>query len=148
MFKDIMRSFFSAPVTENYPFEKPETAARFRGKLFFDPFKCTGCNLCSKDCPANAIEIVILDRAAKRFVARYNVDRCVYCAQCIQSCKFKCIGMSKDDWELAALHKELFAVNYGKDEDIATLLQNPLYQELKQSDFGLSSTSLPPYNWK
>jgi Formate hydrogenlyase subunit 6/NADH:ubiquinone oxidoreductase 23 kD subunit (chain I) len=123
MFNDILTSFFSAPVTENYPFEKPETADRFRGKLFFDPSKCTGCNLCSKDCPAKALEIVILDRTAKRFVARYNVDRCIYCAQCVQSCKFKCLGMSKDDWELAALNKELFAVNYGKEEDIAALLE-------------------------
>ena len=37
MFKDILTSFFSAPVTEKYPFERPETADRFRGKLFFDP---------------------------------------------------------------------------------------------------------------
>jgi formate hydrogenlyase subunit 6/NADH:ubiquinone oxidoreductase subunit I len=123
MFKDILVSFFSAPVTEKYPFEKPETADRFRGKLHFDPSKCTGCNLCSKDCPANALQIVIIDRAAKRFVARYNVARCVYCGQCVQSCKFKCLGMSKDDWELAALHKETFEVKYGREEDISTLLE-------------------------
>jgi formate hydrogenlyase subunit 6/NADH:ubiquinone oxidoreductase subunit I len=123
MFKDILVSFFSAPVTEKYPFEKPETADRFRGKLHFDPSKCTGCNLCSKDCPANALQIVIIDRAAKRFVARYNVARCVYCEQCVQSCKFRCLGMSKDDWELAALQKETFEVNYGREEDIATLLK-------------------------
>ena len=123
MFKDILTSFFSAPVTEKYPFERPETAERFRGKLFFDPAKCTGCNLCSKDCPANALEIVIIDRAAKRFVARYNVAHCIYCGQCVQSCRFKCIRMSKDDWELAALNKETFAVNYGKEEDIASLLE-------------------------
>jgi formate hydrogenlyase subunit 6/NADH:ubiquinone oxidoreductase subunit I len=123
MFKDILVSFFSTPVTEKYPFEKPETADRFRGKLHFDPSKCTGCNLCSKDCPANALQIVIIDRAAKRFVARYNVARCVYCGQCVQSCKFKCLGMSKDDWELAALHKETFEVKYGKEEDISTLLE-------------------------
>ena len=123
MFKDILVSFFSAPVTEKYPFEKPETADRFRGKLHFDPSKCTGCNLCSKDCPANALQIVIIDRAAKRFVARYNVARCVYCGQCVQSCKFKCLGMSKDDWELAALHKGTFEVKYGREEDISTLLE-------------------------
>ena len=123
MFKDILVSFFSAPVTEKYLFEKPETADRFRGKLHFDPSKCTGCNLCSKDCPANALQIVIIDRAAKRFVARYNVARCVYCGQCVQSCKFKCLGMSKDDWELAALHKETFEVKYGREEDISTLLE-------------------------
>lgn len=125
MLKDLLVSFFSAPVTEKYPFERPETAERFRGKLYFDPAKCTGCNLCSKDCPAHALEIEIIDRAAKRFVARYNVDRCIYCAQCVQSCKFKCIGMSSEDWELASLHKALFVVNYGKEEDIAALLAKP-----------------------
>ena len=123
MFKDLFTSFFSAPVTEKYPFEKPETAVRFRGRLHFDPSKCTGCNLCSKDCPANALEVVIIDRAAKRFVARYNMARCIYCAQCIQSCRFKCISMPGDDWELAALDKESFAVNYGKEEDIAALME-------------------------
>ncbi|MBI3170953.1 MAG: 4Fe-4S binding protein [Chloroflexi bacterium] len=123
MLKDVLISFFSAPITEKYPFERPETADRFRGKLFYDPAKCTGCNLCSKDCPAKALEIVVIDRAAKRFVARYDMDKCVYCAQCIQSCKFKCIGMSNEDWELAALTKELFTVTYGKEEDIARLLE-------------------------
>ena len=123
MFKDLLTSFFSAPATERYPFERPETADRFRGKLYFDPAKCTGCNLCSKDCPAHALDIVIIDRAAKRFVARYNVDRCIYCSQCVQSCKFKCIGMSNEDWELASLNKEPFFVNYGKEEDIAVLVE-------------------------
>lgn len=125
MFKDILTAFFTPPVTEKYPLEKPVTAERFRGKLYFDPSKCTGCNLCSKDCPANALEIVILDRTAKRFVARYNMSRCIYCSQCVQSCRFKCLGMSNQDWELAALDKELFAVNYGKEDDIAALLAGP-----------------------
>ncbi|MEW6400579.1 MAG: 4Fe-4S binding protein [Chloroflexota bacterium] len=123
MFKDILTSFFSAPVTEKYPFERPTTADRFRGKLYYDPAKCTGCNLCAKDCPANALQIVIIDRAAKRFVARYNMARCIYCEQCIQSCRFKCLGMTDSDWELAALNKELFTVEYGKEEDVAALLE-------------------------
>jgi len=123
IFNDVLKSFFSAPVTEKYPFERPETALRFRGKLSFDPAKCTGCGLCSKDCPANALEIVIIDRAAKRFVARYNIDHCIYCGQCVQSCKFKCLDMSKDDWELAALNRESFAVNFGKEEDIAAFME-------------------------
>jgi len=123
MLKDILTSFFSKPITEKYPFERPEIADRFRGKLHFDPAKCTGCNLCSKDCPAKALEIIIIDRAAKRFVARYNVDKCIYCAQCIQSCRFKCISLPKEDWELASLNKEPFLVQYGKEEDIAALLE-------------------------
>jgi NAD(P)H-quinone oxidoreductase subunit I len=123
MFKDLLISFFSPPVTEKYPFERPQLAERFRGKLHFDPAKCTGCNLCSKDCPAQALEIVIIDRATKRFVAHYNVDRCIYCSQCVQSCKFKCITLAKEEWELASLNKESFAINYGKDEDIAIFLE-------------------------
>ena len=125
MFKDIFKSFFSAPVTETYPLKKPQTAKRFRGRLHFDPVKCTGCNLCFKDCPAYALEVIILDRAAKRFVVRYNIDRCAYCGQCIQSCKFKCITMPNDDWELAALDTEKFTAYYGKDEDVARVLENP-----------------------
>lgn len=119
MFKDIIKSFFTPPVTEKYPFEKRKTAERFRGKLYFDPVKCTGCNLCSKDCPCQALEIVILDRAAKRFVARYDVDKCAYCGQCITSCKFSCLEMSNTDWELAALNKDHFTEYYGKEEDVA-----------------------------
>jgi formate hydrogenlyase subunit 6/NADH:ubiquinone oxidoreductase subunit I len=123
MLKDIFVSFFSAPVTEKYPIEMPEVADRFRGRLYFDPAKCTGCNLCSKDCPAKALDIIIIDRAAKRYVARYNIDRCIYCGQCIQSCRFKCISLSKEDWELASLNREPFTVHYGKEEDIANLLE-------------------------
>ena len=134
MIKDLLTSFITPPVTEKYPFERPQTAERFRGRLFFDPAKCTGCNLCSKDCPAHALDIVIIDRAAKRFVARYNMARCIYCAQCVQSCKFKCIGMSREDWELASLYKEPFAVNYGKEEDIVVLLEG-----LAASEAGTSS---------
>lgn len=123
MFKDLLTSFFQKPVTENYPTERPEVAQRFRGKLYYDPAKCTGCNLCSKDCPSDALEMIHIDRAAKRFVARYHVDRCTYCGQCVQSCKFKCMGMSNQDWELAALDKQSFEVFYGRDEDIAALME-------------------------
>lgn len=123
MFKDIITSFFKKPITENYPTERPEVAARFRGKLYYDPAKCTGCQLCSKDCPSDALEMITIDRATKRFVARYHIDRCTYCGQCVQSCKFKCMGMSNEDWELAALNKESFEVFYGRDEDLATLME-------------------------
>jgi formate hydrogenlyase subunit 6/NADH:ubiquinone oxidoreductase subunit I len=132
MFRDILASFFKPPITEKYPFERPETADRFRGKLYYDPAKCTGCNLCSKDCPSDALEMITIDRAAKRFVARYHIDRCTYCGQCVQSCKFKCMGMSNEDWELAALNKEAFEVFYGRDEDIACLMEKFAHPEPEQ----------------
>ena len=123
MFKDVWESFFKKPVTHIYPAEKVVTSSRFRGKLEYSPAACTGCCLCTKDCPSNAIELVILDRTAKRFVLKYHADRCIYCGQCVLNCKFKCMNMSSEDWELASVKKEAFEVYYGRDEDVAGFLE-------------------------
>jgi formate hydrogenlyase subunit 6/NADH:ubiquinone oxidoreductase subunit I len=123
MLKDIVDSFFKKSATQLYPFEKIAPPQRYRGPLFYDPKACTGCSLCVKDCPSKAIELVILDRAAKRYVLKYHMDRCVYCGQCVVNCKFKCIGMSNEDWEHAVLKKQ-FMFYYGKEEDVAQFLEN------------------------
>ena len=39
-----------------------------RALLQFNPEKCTGCGVCVKDCPAEALELITLDKASKRFV--------------------------------------------------------------------------------
>ena len=123
MFKDVFESFFKKPATLGYPLVKVDTSDRYRGKLFYNPAACTGCALCIKDCPSNAIELITLDRAAKRFVLKYHMDRCVYCGQCVANCKFKCMGMSSQDWELASQDKKDFEVYYGKDDDVASFLE-------------------------
>ncbi len=122
MLGDVWRALWQKPVTQKYPFERIEAPKRLRGKLVWDPEKCTGCNLCSKDCPADAIEMITIDKKAKRFVMRYHLDRCTYCAQCVTSCRFNCINMSDEQWELAATSKTPFEVNYGRDEDLAEAL--------------------------
>ena len=122
MLKDVLASLFKKNSTQLYPFEQTPTPERFRGSLYYDPSACTGCCLCVKDCPAKAIELVTLDRAAKRFVLKYHMDRCIYCGQCAVNCRFKCMGMSNTDWEHASLNKKEFTVYYGKDEDVENLL--------------------------
>ena len=122
MFKDVIESLFKKSSTQLYPFEKKEAPEAFRGDLHFDPAACSGCCLCVKDCPSKAIEMVTLDRAAKKFVLKYHMDSCVHCGQCVVNCRFKCLGMSSTDWENAALNKKEFVVYYGKDEDIAQFL--------------------------
>ncbi len=124
MFGDIFKSFFKKPITEQYPFVKLDAPENLRGKLVWDPEKCSGCQLCIKDCPSNAIELLVVDKVNKKFVMRYNIDRCTFCAQCVQSCRFGCIEMSDEMWELASIKKEPFEVYYGKDEDIQFLLEN------------------------
>src|ERR1700690_4362496 len=122
MFSDVFRSIFVKPVTQLYPKERTHPAERYRGKLSFSPVACTGCGLCIKDCPAKAIELTTLDRAAKRFDMTYHMERCLYCGQCEVSCKFKCINLAHDDWEHAALGKKEFTLYYGKPEDITISL--------------------------
>jgi len=123
MFGDVVRSLFQRPATELYPYVRKPAPDRLRGKLVWDPSKCTGCQLCVKDCPSEAIELIVLDKVKKQFVLRYHNDRCTYCAQCVVNCRFKCLNMSSEQWELASVNKEPFTVYYGKEEDVKFLLE-------------------------
>jgi formate hydrogenlyase subunit 6/NADH:ubiquinone oxidoreductase subunit I len=122
MLKDVLTALVQSPVTENYPFERQPVPAHLRGKVTWDPAQCTGCGLCTKDCPAEALELFILDRKAKRFVMHYRVDRCLFCSQCVSSCPRGSLAMSHDQWELAALCKEPFDIYYGADADVQAVL--------------------------
>lgn len=120
---DLVKSLFRKPATQNYPFTKLKAPERLRGKLVYDPEKCIGCMLCIKDCPSDAIELITIDKANKRFALRYHPDRCVYCSQCVENCRFNCLSMSNTLWEMASTSKEAFEVYYGRDEEIAFLLE-------------------------
>lgn len=122
MLGDIVKSLFKKPATERYPFERKPGPERLRGKLIWDPEKCSGCQLCVKDCPANALELITVDKANKRFVMRYHMDRCTFCDQCVISCRFNCLELSSEEWELAALGQKELVVEYGREEDIQFLL--------------------------
>ena len=125
MLGDISRSLFKKPVTEFYPFQKKPGPDRLRGKLVFDPAKCTGCKICVRDCPAAAIELHVVDKAAKRFVMTFYTDRCTFCAQCVFSCNFDSLSLSAQEWELASLAREAFKVPCGRPEDIRAMAERP-----------------------
>jgi len=119
MLGDITRSFLRRPITERYPFVVRPVAERTRGCLEWDASLCTGCMLCVKDCPADAIHITVVDRAAKKFTFRYRTDRCVYCGQCVVSCRPKALSLSPVKWHLASTTKQVFSVVYGEHKDNA-----------------------------
>ena len=119
LFTDLARSAFRRPVTERYQFEKRPAPLQYRGRLTWSPEGCTGCMLCVKDCPAEAIDFFTLDKASKRFVFRYHTDRCTFCGQCAYSCRFDCITLDDEAWELAGGDREAFVLTYGRPEDVA-----------------------------
>jgi formate hydrogenlyase subunit 6/NADH:ubiquinone oxidoreductase subunit I len=71
--------------------------------------KCTGCKLCEKDCPSGAV--VVNKVGEKRYAAVFRLDRCIYCAQCVDSCNRDALE-STADFELAALDRASLCVTY------------------------------------
>lgn len=131
MLSDIIESTFKRPATERYPFERKAAPTQLRGKLLWNRETCTGCGLCAKDCPSNAIEVIVIDRKAKQFVFNYNVDQCLFCAQCVHSCRQGSLEMQSEVWELAALGREGYKLNFGNDEDVKAYLEGSLPDPVK-----------------
>ncbi len=122
MWRDALDSLVKHPVTQQYPFVRLDAPERLRGQLHWDSENCTGCGLCSKDCPADAIEVITIDKKARQFVFRYHVDRCTFCAQCVVSCNKNCLSMASDEWELAALSRDRMTLTFGDEEHVAAVL--------------------------
>ncbi|HEY70723.1 MAG TPA: 4Fe-4S binding protein [Anaerolineae bacterium] len=122
MFQDVSSSFLRKPVTEKYPFERRTPPTRLRGTLVWDAETCVGCGLCATDCPANALEVFVLDRKEKRFALSYHPDRCTFCAQCVSSCRHGSLAMSNEVWELAALDRTSFTIHFGDETDVELAL--------------------------
>ena len=133
MIEDILPALFKRPVTERYPVIRQPTPVQLRGKLYFDPSRCVGCQLCVKDCTSEAIDLITIDKATKRFVLRYYIDRCTFCGQCVKNCRFNCLEMSPEEWELASLEKEPFTVYYGNETDIQAYLAKESMRSLGEA---------------
>jgi formate hydrogenlyase subunit 6/NADH:ubiquinone oxidoreductase subunit I len=112
MLNDVFVSLFRRPFTELYPFAVKPAPARLRGKLLWAEELCKACMLCVRDCPAKAIEIEIADRATRQYVFRYRLDRCIYCAQCVASCKEGALSMSSTLYHLASGDRATFTEIY------------------------------------
>jgi len=55
-----------------------------------DPEQCSGCGLCVRDCPAQALELIKDTRTNFRLI--YYPARCAYCGQCVESCRNQAIS--------------------------------------------------------
>jgi formate hydrogenlyase subunit 6/NADH:ubiquinone oxidoreductase subunit I len=101
--KEALSSIFKKPATRKYPFVKASVAEGFRGRQIFDIEKCISCGLCSRDCPANAIEMVIVEGKKRPL---FHLDRCIFCYQCADSCTKNAIQPTTL-FELACVDKKM-----------------------------------------
>jgi formate hydrogenlyase subunit 6/NADH:ubiquinone oxidoreductase subunit I len=99
--KRVMKTTFSKPATEMYPKQKPCLEKDYRGKPIFDFSACIGCGICSRECPAKAIEMV---QCGKKNNPQLNLGKCVFCYHCAEVCPKKCIH-SSCEFEMATTDK-------------------------------------------
>ncbi len=92
-----IENIFKKPATIIYPDGKLEIADNYRGKLTYEPSACSGCGLCVRACPSGAIKIVNEGtREERKMRAVLNVGQCIFCCQCVDSCKKKCLSYTQN----------------------------------------------------
>jgi formate hydrogenlyase subunit 6/NADH:ubiquinone oxidoreductase subunit I len=99
--KEAFSNLFKKRATEKYPEVPAHVAEGFRGKQVLNLANCISCGLCARECPANAIEMVVVDGKKRPLI---HLDQCVFCYQCADTCPRKVFQSSKD-FELAVTDK-------------------------------------------
>ena len=101
-----IKQIFKRPATIKYPKGKLEIDKNYRGKLIYNSADCIGCNLCVRDCPANAIKVSnIGTKEDKKFEMELDIAHCIFCGQCVESCPKGCLALT-NNIELAKLDKK------------------------------------------
>ncbi|MBK9246646.1 MAG: NADH-quinone oxidoreductase subunit I [Ignavibacteria bacterium] len=115
-------------MTRQYPEEKWEPTGSYRGRpvlvLEEDGERCVACSLCSRVCPALAIEVQAGEttKEKERYPVKFEINmlRCIYCGFCEEVCPEEAIIMSKD-YELIFTNQEDAIL--GKDKLLIPIAQ-------------------------
>jgi formate hydrogenlyase subunit 6/NADH:ubiquinone oxidoreductase subunit I len=86
-------------VTTNYPEVAPTLPKGYRGHLFNEINKCTGCKSCARSCPIDCFAIETeLSEGTKLHISRFDIDlsKCIYCGLCENACPHDCLHMTTD----------------------------------------------------
>jgi NADH-quinone oxidoreductase subunit I len=99
-----LKQMFKPKFTRQYPEERwiPEGSYRGRPVLVQEDEgeRCVACGLCSRVCPALAIEVraAETEKDKERYPEKFEINmlRCIYCGFCEEVCPEEAIVMSKD----------------------------------------------------
>ena len=117
-----LKNMFRPSVTMEYPEQKFEPPASYRGRPVLveeedGGERCVACGLCSRVCPALAIEVqpAETDREKERYPKLFEINmiRCIFCGFCEEVCPEEAIVMSKD-YELVFADRD--EAIFGKDK--------------------------------
>jgi len=111
--KITITQMFRPKFTRQYPEERWTPSAAFRGRPVLVEDKgierCVACGLCSRVCPALAIEVQASESPywKERYPVKFEINmlRCIFCGFCEEVCPEEAIVMSKD-FELTFLSQE------------------------------------------
>ncbi len=89
------------PHTVQFPFEKKETAPRYRGLHYNDLEECIGCGTCSTICQNQAIDMVEVEGIEAKpgdsgLRPRVDNGRCCWCALCVEVCPTGSLSLTTD----------------------------------------------------
>ena len=115
------RTFFTRPITLQYPEQKMVMYPRFRGlhELQRDgegKIICVACELCAAVCPARCIRVEPMEDENHVRVPRvYEIDllRCIFCGFCVEACPYGAI-LLREDYETANYSRK--ALIYNRDQ--------------------------------
>lgn len=111
--KITIAQIFKPKFTRQYPEERWNPTAAFRGRPVLVEEKgverCVACGLCSRVCPALAIEVQASESPywKERYPVRFEINmlRCIFCGFCEEVCPEEAIIMS-NEFELTFTHQE------------------------------------------
>lgn len=117
-----LKNMFKPKYTMEYPEVKFIPSGHYRGRPVLveeedKTERCVACGLCSRVCPALAIEVQAAetDREKERYPEKFEINmlRCIFCGLCEEVCPEEAIVMSKE-YEIAFTSRE--DAIYGKDK--------------------------------